>query len=390
MLSEKRLSQHLRTFERLLQEYSGTEPLARFLTAYYKRNKQMGSADRRMATRLMYHYFRIGHAARSLSSIERLAIAELLCSHESAVIELLKPDWIPYLNATLPQKRLFLETHTAFQQVDVFPFTPRLSADIDQEAFIDSLFTQPDLFIRLRAPYAPDVLTALNRAGMMYNVIDEHILALPNGSALDRVPGIAGKYEVQDFSSQRTGRYFRAASGERWWDACAGAGGKSLLLMDTTPGVELLVSDVRGSILRNLDERFDTAGIHSPYRKKIVDLTQDTHKVLGDSQFDGVILDVPCSGSGTWARTPEMISFFDKARIDTFAALQRQITGNAIPYLKHGKPLIYITCSVFAAENEQNVTHLMEEFGLKLEEQTLLTGYHQQADTLFIARLIKP
>src|SRR5690606_9067569 len=178
MLSEKRLSQHLRTFERLLQEYNGVEPLARFLTAYYKRNKQMGSADRRMATRLIYHYFRIGHAAGSLSPIERLAIAELLCSHESAVIELLKPDWIPYLNATLPEKRFFLERHTAFQQAAVFPFTSLLSADIDQEAFVDGLFTQPDLFIRLRAPYGPDVLAALDRAGLVYNVIDEHIVAL--------------------------------------------------------------------------------------------------------------------------------------------------------------------------------------------------------------------
>lgn len=388
VLNEKRIRQHLRTFERLLQAYADGEPLARFLTAFYKRNRQMGSSDRRMASRLVYHYFRLGNAAADAAPMERLAMAEFLCSNESAVVQLLKPDWHPHITAALPQKKAFLETHTVFRPADVFPYAARLSADVDQQAFVDSLFTQPDLFIRLRPPYQTAVLTALSRAGIVYERLDGDTLALPNGTALDRVPAIAGKYEVQDTSSQQTGRYFRAAPGESWWDACAGAGGKSLLLMDLYPAVNLLVSDVRSSILRNLDERFDTAGIRS-YRRKIIDLTKDAGALLGGERFDGIILDVPCTGSGTWARTPEMIRAFDNGRIDAFAELQRRIAGNAVKHLKPGKPLIYITCSVFAAENEQAVALLADQHHLEVEGQTLLEGYHRRADTLFVARLVR-
>lgn len=388
VLNEKRVHQHLRTFERLLQDYMAGQPLARFLTAFYKRNKQMGSSDRRMASRLLYHYFRLGNAAADAAPTERLAMAEFLCSNESAVVQLLKPEWHPHITAALPGKKAFLETHSSFRSADVFPYAAQLSADVDQQAFVDSLFTQPDLFIRLRTPHQTAVTAALSRAGIAYEQRDGDTVALPNGTALDRVPAIAGKYEVQDASSQETGRYFKAMPGESWWDACAGAGGKSLLLMDYYPAVNLLVSDVRGSILRNLDERFDAAGIRS-YRRKIIDLTKDAGALLGGEQFDGIILDVPCSGSGTWARTPEMIPAFDNGQIGAFAELQRRIAGNAIKHLKPGKPLIYITCSVFAEENEGSVAFLAGQHDMEVVEQALLKGYHGRADTLFVARMVR-
>src|SRR5690606_18686695 len=135
----------------------------------------------------------------------------------------------------------------------------------------------------------------------------------------------------------------------------------------------LLVSDTRRSILRNLDERFDAAGIKS-YRQKIMDLTHDATAVLGDERFDGIILDAPCSGSGTWGRTPEMLSAFDSRSIGHFAALQRQLAAQVIKHLKPGKPLIYITCSVFAEENEGVVRHLQDVYGLDVEQAGLLPG----------------
>jgi len=57
-------------------------------------------------------------------------------------------------------------------------------------------------------------------------------------------------------------------------------------------------------------------------------------------------------------------------------------------FIKPGKPLIYITCSAFKSENEDVVNFLVKELGLKLEEQTVLTGYENKADTMFVARLI--
>ena len=138
----------------------------------------------------------------------------------------------------------------------------------------------------------------------------------------------------------------------------------------------------------NLDERFIAAGLRT-YQKKLIDLTTNPDPELHHYEFDGIILDAPCSGSGTWGRTPEMISQFEEYKIQGFQNLQKTIAGNAIKYLKSGKPLIYITCSVFREENENVVTYLQSEFGLNLESLELIHGYTRKADTMFVARLIK-
>ena len=389
MSVEKRVGQQVRMVERILDEYARERgmPLARFLTGFYKRNRQMGSRDRRMASRLAFHYFRIGAAARQEEKARRIAIADFLCSEESPVAAAILPELSPHIQAGLTEKISLLETHTEFRLHEMFPFHQFLSAGIDGDTFVKSLFVQPDLYIRPRLRSQDQVIAKLDAAQVDYRRVGPHAVALANGTALQRVAGIAGKYEVQDYSSQQTGAYFEASAGESWWDACAGAGGKSLLLLDHQPGVNLLVSDTRISILRNLEERFATAGITS-YRRKIIDLTTDS-SVLGDELFDGIILDAPCTGSGTWGRTPEMITAFDSRSITRFAALQRQLATQALQHLKPGKPLIYITCSVFAAENEEVVHYLQNQHRLHVQQVALLHGYRNKADTMFVARLIK-
>ena len=85
-----------------------------------------------------------------------------------------------------------------------------------------------------------------------------------------------------------------------------------------------------------------------------------------------------------------MISQFAGFKIQGFHNLQKTIASNVIKYLKPGKPLIYITCSVFKEENEQIVSYLQHEFGLQLEASELIRGWNQKADTMYVARLIKP
>ena len=162
-----------------------------------------------------------------------------------------------------------------------------------------------------------------------------------------------------------------------------------MLLHDQEPTVKLVVSDIRESILANLDERFQQAGIIK-YQKKLLDLTQNNDQSLTDYVFDGIILDAPCSGSGTWGRTPEMISQFEPQKIEFFNRLQKTIAANVAKHLKPGKPLIYITCSAFRAENEDLVDYLVSELGLKLESKQVLKGYEHKADTMFVSRLIAP
>jgi 16S rRNA (cytosine967-C5)-methyltransferase len=277
--------------------------------------------------------------------------------------------------------------HPDFKLDDVFPWTSQLSAGIDKETFLRSFFIQPDLFIRVHKGYETQVKVALAAAEVVFKDEGGSCISLPNGTRLEAIFPNQHWFEVQDYSSQQTAQFFKPEKWDGWWDACAASGGKSLLLHDLEPNLKLVVSDIRESILSNLDERFQQAGL-TKYQKKLLDLTQNNDLILHDYVFDGIILDAPCSGSGTWGRTPEMISQFETHSIEFFQKLQQSIVRNVVKYLKPGKPLIYITCSAFKAENEDMVNFIAKELGLRLEESEVLKGYEGKADTMFVARLI--
>ncbi|HZY39188.1 MAG TPA: RsmB/NOP family class I SAM-dependent RNA methyltransferase [Mucilaginibacter sp.] len=378
----------LKTFQRILDEYPAETPLSKFLPGFYRQNKQMGSTDRRVASRLVYNYFRLGRAVPDLPADERLFIAEFLCNTQlNSFLQHFKPEWAACIDFSLAEKLAMVKAvHPDFALEEVFPWTKQLSAGIDKEEFLRSFFVQPDLFIRVYKGFETQVKAALATAQVVFKEEGNGCFCLPNGTRLETVIPNPHWYEVQDFSSQQTAQYFKPNKWDYWWDACAASGGKSLLLHDREPTVKLVVSDIRESILSNLDERFQQAGL-TKYQKKLLDLTQNNDLLLHDYAFDGIILDAPCTGSGTWGRTPEMISQFDPHKIEFFQRLQQNIARNVVKYLKPGKPLVYITCSVFKGENEDVVDFMVKELGLKLEEQLVLKGYECKADTMFLARL---
>ncbi|QTE40166.1 RsmB/NOP family class I SAM-dependent RNA methyltransferase [Mucilaginibacter gossypii] len=378
----------LKTFQRILGEYPADTPLSKFLPGFYRQNKQMGSTDRRVANRLVYNYFRLGRALPDVSEDERLLVAEFLCNTQTnSYLQHFKPEWAVCVGFSDDDKLALVKTaYPDFKLADVFPWSSQLSEGIDKEAFLKSFFCQPDLFIRVRNGYDHLVKAELTKAQVVFKDEGNGCYSLPNGTRLETIFPKQHWFEVQDYSSQQTGNYFKPQRWDSWWDACAASGGKSLLLHEDEPNIKLVVSDIRESILANLDERFQLAGL-TKYQKKALDLTQNIDSVMHDYAFDGIILDAPCSGSGTWGRTPEMIAQFDVHKIEFFQKLQKSIAQNVVKYLKPGKPLIYITCSAFKGENEDVVEYLVNELGLKLEEKAVLKGYERKADTMFVARL---
>ncbi|AYL94041.1 RsmB/NOP family class I SAM-dependent RNA methyltransferase [Mucilaginibacter celer] len=381
----------LKTFQRILGEYPADTPLSKFLPGFYRQNKQMGSTDRRVASRLVYNYFRLGRALPDLPEDERLMVAEFLCNTQlNSFLQNFKPDWAACVGFSDDDKIAIVKTtHPDFKLEDVFPWSNELSEGIDKQAFLKSFFCQPDLFIRVRNGYDHLVKAELTKAQVVFKDEGNGCYSLPNGTRLETIFAKQHWFEVQDYSSQQTGNYFKPQRWDSWWDACAASGGKSLLLHEDEPNIKLVVSDIRESILANLDERFQLAGL-TKYQKKALDLTQNIDSLMHDYAFDGIILDAPCSGSGTWGRTPEMIAQFDAHKIEFFQKLQKSIAQNVVKYLKPGKPLIYITCSAFKGENEDVVDYLVSELGLKLEEKAVLKGYERKADTMFVARLSPP
>jgi 16S rRNA (cytosine967-C5)-methyltransferase len=373
---------HLNTAVQLLQQYNGSQPFGSFIKQYFSQHKKYGSKDRKNISHLCYAFFRLGKALPQLPAEERILTGLFFCSHEpNELLQYLKPEWNEQTHFSLEDK-LQLTGHS-FPLTDLFPWKTELSNDVDYSQFCTSFLTQPDLFLRIRPGKAATVKSKLQQAGILFHELSNACLALPNASKIDTVIEIDKEAVIQDHSSQRIGELMERINikAPRVWDACAASGGKSILAFDTFKHPHLTVSDIRQSILFNLEKRFATAGIKN-YHAFVGDLSTSTFNIR-NSAFDIIITDVPCSGSGTWSRTPEQLYYFEPQQINKYSALQKNIVSNAIPYLKPGGFLLHCTCSVFKKENEEVVDFIQQQHSLQLKQSTLFTGYTMKADTLF-------
>jgi len=361
-----------------------------YLKAYYAQEKKHGAKDRKYITHLCYSYYRLGHALKELTVKERLKIALFFAEKTPGYWSgLYKPDWIKNWNADLEQRVGFIEQlYPVFSIQHIYPWKEEMSEGIELPALSIGEFTQPDLFIRVRPGFETIVRTKLNNAAIPFQELSDATLALSNGTKLDTILEIDKEIVIQDLNSQRVRLLLPAElpSPVRIWDCCAASGGKSILVYDYLQKVSLTVSDARSSILHNLKQRFERAGIDR-YDAFIADLSVSTFSYTGEP-YDLVICDAPCTGSGTWSRTPEQLAFFSTDKITLYTALQRKITQNVSKTLQSGGYLLYITCSLFRRENEEIVKQLLEQnHTLELVMQQLMTGYHQKSDTMFAALL---
>ncbi len=370
----------LRIIIEVLETYSGKEPLSRFLKKYFNLNRQLGSRDRRVIQQFVYNYFRIGNMYADKPVIERLAIANKICKAETS----------PLLEYSFKDIKGIEKNATHPEPDKIFSFGRHLSNSINTAEFIHSFLVQPKVWIRIRINHVADVEKELTEKNIPFekNTETENARSVKNSSALDQLETFKkGFFEIQDLSSQRTICYIQPRAGEYWWDACAGAGGKSLMMADHEPEVKLLCSDSRETILKNLKERLQRASF-SGYQTKVIDLTSATRQSK-NSHFDGIVADVPCTGSGTWSRTPEWLTFFNHKSVEKYQAIQRTIISNIVKFLPESKPFVYITCSVFKEENEDNTSWVTSKFPLQLQTQQYIEGSAQGADTMFVARFIK-
>lgn len=380
----------IRTVEKIIQEYRFDKPFSRYLGEYFKQNPQMGSKDRKESSNLAYCYFRLGKALHELSFEERLAVGGFLASSVTSPALLYLYEKFSFIQpaADLDSRISFIQSrYPEFNLSSIIPFEENLCTWVEKEQFFKSFLIQPDVFIRIRKNKVETVIKELKQKDLDYIQISATCAAFPNSTALNQLISYnQGMFEIQDLSSQKTASIFQPGKEEYWWDCCAASGGKSLLLAENEPSVKILATDIRESILKNYTERLQKSHFKR-FSTQIADLSND-HVIT--EKFDGIIADVPCSGSGTWSRTPEMMHTFKKEEIQKFSELQKKIVSNLIPQLRQGKPLIYITCSAFREENEEVVEFIEQNFGLKTESVLNLKGYKDKADTMFAARMIRP
>ena len=383
-----RFQSYFNTAILLIRQYDGTIPLLHFLKQYFAQHKKHGSKDRKWISHLCYNYYRLGHALKENSVEDRLRVALFFCNDSAGEWQILfEENWIENWSTDLKIRIDFVAgVYPSFSIDDTFPWTDELSDGIDKDDFILSHFTQPDLFLRIRPGKEKGVLQKLNEHQISFKQIEPYCLALPNSSKVDTILKIDDEVVVQDYSSQRIQEFLKLQTlnsklQTSIWDCCAASGGKSLLAYDILQNIELTVSDVRPVILRNLKERFEKAGIKN-YESFVADLSNSKFKIQ-NSKFDLILCDAPCSGSGTWGRTPEQLYCFSKEKIDEYASLQKKIVNNIIDKVADGGYLLYITCSVFKKENEEMISHIQQQSGFQLVKTDLLKGYDVRADSMF-------
>lgn len=378
---------YLNTAKKIIHSYDGTIPLASWLKQFFKADKKFGSKDRKEISHACYGYYRLGNAFQDLDIDERFLIALFLCSTSSnKFLQELKPEWNEKVFLDVEEKISLLNAREELTKI--FPFAKELSEEIELTPFNESFLIQPDLYLRIRPGKKNKVVQQLESASIPFSLVNENCIQLPNQSKLDEVINMDEDAVIQDYNSQRTlellHNYKPQTTNHKLsiWDCCAASGGKSILIYDQFPDIELTVSDVRESILINLQKRFKKAGIKN-YQSFVADVSSSKFSI--NKKFDLVVCDAPCSGSGTWSRTPEQLHFFKEERIDQYSDLQKEIVSNAAKALKKEGLLLYITCSVFKKENEEAVEFIQQHLSLQLQSMQYLKGYDKKADTLFAA-----
>lgn len=374
---------HINTAAKILGEYRGTEPFPMTLRSFFSANKKYGSRDRKQISQLCYSFLRAGHLLKGWELQEAIIAAVFLSVHEANdLISEIKPPWVDKCHWGFEEKCVYLELSPAI----IFPFTGKLSKKIDPRAFDRSLLIQPDLFVRIRPEQKETVINKLKQAGLEYELIGRDCLRFPNSTRLDEILVIDKEVVVQDRSSQRLGEVLKQLDDhviKKVWDCCAASGGKSILAWDLLGPLDLTVCDIRKNILANLEKRFAAAGI-TLFKRFQADISSPEFKT-GIESYDLLIADVPCTGSGTWSRTPEQLYFFKEEKISEFQLLQRKIISNTWASLRPGGFYLYITCSVFEMENEQQAEFIQQKLSGELISAEYLEGYNEKADTLYFA-----
>lgn len=393
-MSTGRAHVRFRNLLQLLHAYDGNLPLHLFLQEQFRQHKEWGSSDRRFYREYLYASMRLGQAFPVEKHAERLVLTAFLKNDTE-----LFNAWLPYVtdNPAAAAATSAVDLFPDYKAENVFPFSERISKRLDQAALIDHLQQVLPVYAR--------ILPKADKGTMVLppdaELLPGNALRLPPGTDLNEWIN-DGFLQVQDLGSQQVCQQIEPEPGALCWDMCCGAGGKSLYLAEILHPGNLYCSDLRAGILDNLCSRFTAAGfslpwtcaldLATPVSGSISFMRGEENVPIGHGSFDLIVADVPCSGSGTWSRNPENLCFFpsNAQSPEAYATLQQKLIRNAWPFLKPGGTLHYITCSVYAVENEDNAAALCKELGGSGFQDAYALGYQQSSDTLYHAFWVKP
>jgi 16S rRNA (cytosine967-C5)-methyltransferase len=364
-------------------------PADAIVTRYFKTRRYAGSGDRRAVRELVFRAIR--------RSGERPA------SGRAAILGLADDD--PSLAQLLGQPRGPDPRGNAepVAPAGLLPdwLVPELSPLIDQAEW-PALLERAPLDLRVNAARAArdDLLEQFPEG--QPTPLSPWGIRMPADSRVDQHPAFGtGLVEVQDEGSQLIALACEPADGQRIVDLCAGAGGKSLALAAAAPGATILATDSNRARLAKLPLRAARAGAAIETRllsppNELLELTE------WKDAADLVLVDAPCSGSGTWRRSPEGRWRLNAERLERVTALQAHLLDMATALVRPGGSLVYAVCSILSREGAGQIAGFLDRHSSWIREETpiaggrvdgagkLLSPGHDSTDGFFIARLARP
>lgn len=221
------------------------------------------------------------------------------------------------------------------------------------QRWVRSLQSEPPIWLRCKRSSRQAVLDALGNVTCPFPKVREALLYRGEEDLFRTSAFHQGLFEIQDIASQAVGLIANPQLKETWWDACAGEGGKTLHLSDLMNNTGLIwSSDLAAWRLQMLKRRCGRAGVFN-YRSALWD---GSSKLPTKTKFNGVLVDAPCSGIGTWQRNPQARWTTTETDIRELSELQTRLLGNAAGSVKPGGTLVYSVCTLAFAETSEVAT----------------------------------
>ncbi len=406
------------------------KPLDTVCHGYFKTRRYIGSKDRQAISAYVYNIMR-RQATCNWWGLERGLSPLLMSPSDAARIRLLAYLWIfekvardkfgllfsgeKYAPSPLSDKEraVFeelpnLKTLPPWLEGEfpewLFPFLKRRFGDTLKKEMLAFLEQAPlDLRVNTLKSTREDALKNLENTGLLVTptVLSPWGLRIESRENITQTQAFQeGLVEVQDEGSQLITGLMEARPGQTILDLCAGAGGKTLSLAALLQNKgRVIATDTAGWRLKRTKERLKRAGACNVELREITGF-HDKWLKRQKERFDSVLVDAPCSGSGTWRRNPDQKWAITAKDIQELSTLQKSLLDTAAPLVKEGGYLVYATCSLLCEENEDVVTTFLEKnpsfvlvpCGLEGDPFLSLSPLRNKTDGFFAAKFekIKP
>ena len=364
-------------------------PADTIVSRYFKHRRYAGAKDRRAVRELAFRAIRRSSEVPESGRAAALGLAE----EEPALLDLFGQPRGPE-----PLGEGEGAAEGGFVPQWLIPELSPLVAAAEWPALLE----RAPLDLRVNVPKAPREELLSEFPGAQCTPISPWGLRLPPDSRIDDHPAFAaGLVEVQDEGSQLIALACAPADGERIADLCAGAGGKSLALAAAAPGAIILATDSNRGRLSKLGPRAERAG--AAVETLLLNPPNELEQLAAHREAaDLVLVDAPCSGSGTWRRNPEGRWRLTAERLDRLIATQERLLDMAAELVRPGGRLVYAVCSLLSREGAGKIERFLERHSSWISEDAaiaggrsdgaglLLTPAHDRTDGFFVARLRRP